>query len=731
MKLSKSVVPPIIAAIAALFSPCGNVLGQEKVIVERSALLRWDEIVRNDAHLNFWSIAPRAIHPPEYLPAGIPQGRSEGKLVKPGAYAASVQADVTRTLTSALDFEAIPDNNVTHPPDTQGAVGPSHIMTMLNTEVRIQNKSGGVISTVALESFWAALNGGPFDPRLHYDVIHGRWLASCSSRTWVFFAISSTSDPEGSWSFYAFVADPIGATWADYPRLGFNSKWIVIIASMAGPNGSQKMWVIDKSTALAGGPLTVTIFHPTATFAGQAYSPLVFPCVTYGSEPTLYLVSAIGERPDSVQLAYLSRITGTGGTPIWSMVPGSDSTGTGSFPTGARFEVAMVAADQLGSSTVKIETGGYTQGAVFRNGNVWFTMVNALPDSYESMNRMAIFWFEVDPQAMPRPVIQSGVIDGGPGTFCTYSSIAVNAANDVCIGFSQSDASMYVQASYTGRLSTHPPGMMIPVQTLKRGEGVYWKSWPDALSYCRWGDYSNTCVDPTDDMTFWTIQEYAGTPVGTGNGSGRWGTRWGKIEPASNLPVQISSFSADVRAGNRVQLEWTTLSEIENFGFEVQKSESAPSDFRTIAGSFLPGHGTTTLPRQYRYCDTTASPGQWYYRLNQIDLDGSSHYSQSVRVDLNPGVMEEPLPASFALFQNYPNPFNPSTTIGYRLAWRSHVTLAVYNTLGQRVSTLVDQHQPPGYYEVLYDASGMSSGVYFCRFRAGDYMQTRKLLLVH
>ena len=112
---------------------------------------------------------------------------------------------------------------------------------------------------------------------------------------------------------------------------------------------------------------------------------------------------------------------------------------------------------------------------------------------------------------------------------------------------------------------------MIPLQLLKAGEGVYWKSWP-SIYFERWGDYSNTCVDPEDDLTFWTIQEYAGTPVGSGNGSGRWGTRWGKIQPATALPIQLSSFSAVVLGGRHVQLDWITLSEVNNFGFEVQKS---------------------------------------------------------------------------------------------------------------------------------------------------------------
>jgi ABC-type arginine transport system permease subunit len=84
----------------------------------------------------------------------------------------------------------------------------------------------------------------------------------------------------------------------------------------------------------------------------------------------------------------------------------------------------------------------------------------------------------------------------------------------------------------------------------------------------------------------------------------------------------------------------------------------------------------------------------------------------------------------FTLNQNYPNPFNPSTTIRYGLPNRLLVTLTVYNTLGQQVATLVSGNQEAGYHEVKFDASGLSSGIYFYRMQAGSYVETKKLLLV-
>jgi hypothetical protein len=96
-----------------------------------------------------------------------------------------------------------------------------------------------------------------------------------------------------------------------------------------------------------------------------------------------------------------------------------------------------------------------------------------------------------------------------------------------------------------------------------------------------------------------------------------------------------------------------------------------------------------------------------------------------VEGQLNPGIPQE-----FRLEQNYPNPFNPSTTIRYGLPNRSHVTLSVFNTLGQSVSTLVNGEEEAGYHEVQFDGRHLSSGVYFYRIEAGSFVQTRKLLLI-
>lgn len=196
------------------------------------------------------------------------------------------------------------------------------------------------------------------------------------------------------------------------------------------------------------------------------------------------------------------------------------------------------------------------------------------------------------------------------------------------------------------------------------------------------------------------------------------------------VPIQLSSFSGRTLINNNVVLDWTTASEVNNYGFEIQKSQQAEGVFTTIAGSFIPGHGTTLVPQHYRYTDANASADTRYYRLRQIDLDGSINYSDPVYVSTLTEVGEKEVPSVFSLAQNYPNPFNPSTTIKYGLPKNAHVTLEVFNTLGQRVAVLVDEMQEAGYYHSNLDGQSLASGVYVYKLTAGSFVESKKLVLL-
>jgi M6 family metalloprotease-like protein len=200
----------------------------------------------------------------------------------------------------------------------------------------------------------------------------------------------------------------------------------------------------------------------------------------------------------------------------------------------------------------------------------------------------------------------------------------------------------------------------------------------------------------------------------------------------SALPIELTTFAASA-SGSGVVVSWQTASEVNNYGFEVEKDTvRAQSMFTVIPGSFLPGHGTALAPHTYTFVDSNATSGKWMYRLKQIDLDGTVHIFEPVLVDVTTTEAgnEPAIPTKYALQQNYPNPFNPNTTITYELPMAADVQLSVIDMLGREVSRLVDGRRNAGIYRVEYDATGLSSGAYFYRLSSAEYTQTRRLLLV-
>ncbi len=189
--------------------------------------------------------------------------------------------------------------------------------------------------------------------------------------------------------------------------------------------------------------------------------------------------------------------------------------------------------------------------------------------------------------------------------------------------------------------------------------------------------------------------------------------------PDSALPVELTFFIGEV-IGNGVLLNWQTATEINNYGFEIQRKNET-GDWQKI--NFIQGHGNSNSPKNYSFTDNNTVSGKVMYRLKQIDFDGKYEYSNIIQLQIE-------VPGKYILEQNHPNPFNPSTIIKYEIPANGNVSLIVYNILGREVSVLVNQYQNAGRYEIEYNSAGLSSGVYFYNLKSNIYSQTKRMLLV-
>ena len=193
----------------------------------------------------------------------------------------------------------------------------------------------------------------------------------------------------------------------------------------------------------------------------------------------------------------------------------------------------------------------------------------------------------------------------------------------------------------------------------------------------------------------------------------------------SPLPVELAAFTATANNGE-VALRWSTATELNNRGFEVEKSFNG-SEFVTVG--FVQGKGTTTEANQYSFNDRVADAGKYTYRLKQVDLDGTFAYSSEINVDVTN-------PVEFALEQNYPNPFNPSTEIKFSVASESNVRLVVYNVLGEVVASLVNEVRAAGAHTVNFNAAALPSGSYVYEISAAplngqqEFRSVKKMSLV-
>jgi len=436
------------------------------------------------------------------------------------------------------NFPGLGDNNTSIPPDVGGAVGPNHLMITLNTQVRVQDKSGVTISTVGLDAFFSPLGGSPnmFDPKVLFDPFEERWIITAvadseSASSSLMIGVTANNDPTGTWSLFQYDTDATNVNWFDYPSIGFNKNWIVVTGNMFsitdGSFGNAIVYIFDKLAIYGGTALPTVLNRPSAEGGASC------PAITLDDlEETEHLVSSFNSTSGNIRLY---TITGTPSTPVYTttmLFPTSATNWSHRPAGGADFAPQATVANLISNGDNRV------QNAVFRNGSLWCTQTVFLP-SGGSPTRSAVQWWELEPTA--GTVLQNEKIQDTSGVnFFAYPTLAINAYDDLLVGYSSFSSSQFASCNYSIRLNTDPLSTTQSSVQYKAGLAKYNKVFSTSN---RWGDYSSTCIDP-DDFSIWTIQEYAEMPSG---GSDRWGTEWNKWLPpvpelySKDLPLDIGA----------------------------------------------------------------------------------------------------------------------------------------------------------------------------------------------
>jgi hypothetical protein len=434
------------------------------------------------------------------------------------------QLNLVPSPAPAVALPGLSDNG-SIPPDTGGAVGPTHLIATANGEVRVQNRDGSLESSLSLQGFFSSLGvNDVFDPRTVYDPTSGHFVISAateraSAQSGVALAVSQTSDPTDGWNFYLIDADPADVRWIDFPILGFNNKWVVITGTMGSFDPAnplpvvQHLFACDKASLIAGtASCNLLIQDPFPGFDTPAYT-------LDASLDTEYLVRVSGGTGE----IFIDALTGPVGSEVLTLNVATASFGViwSDFPPAGNY------GPQAGSMIGLELDNGYVDNIVVRDGSIWGVNPAYLPG--DAPVRSTVHWFQMSPAGA---VEQSGFIDDATGArHFSYATLAVNAAHDVLVGYSRFKADEFVSAGYSFRFGTDPLGEMRGDREYKAGEDTYERLLGDRN---RWGDFSATQVDP-NDRHLWTIQEYAAA-------DNSWGTYWARVgnDPPDALCRDIS-----------------------------------------------------------------------------------------------------------------------------------------------------------------------------------------------
>jgi hypothetical protein len=444
------------------------------------------------------------------------------------------------------------------PPDPHIAVGPDHVIQVVNTSFRITDKNGVAQATISADSWYSGLVPGVFtyDPKIHYDHFAGRWImvwldvSTGIGRGNYLLSVSDDSDPNGVWYNWALPSNVNGAApsgnWADYQGVGFDGQALYFTSnqfSFAGSYEYVKMRIIAKAQLYSNtaGPVSWTDFWDLRDEWGNTMIG-VRPAVVYTAPGEYYLT---GNSPFTTSTYItLYRLLNPLSAPSLSIV---------NVPVAA---TALPPNAVQPSGVTPLDGGGYNAGLrcepVYRDSSLWLAHgVRSGPSGQYSSVR----YLRID---VTTSSASEDVVFGADGYWHIYPALVVDKDNNVAVTYTRTSASEYASACYAWRLDTDAPGLQ-GSEVFRAGASTYVRS--DG-SRNRWGDYMGIALDPADRNNFWAFTEY----VPSANSWGTWvqsfrlapyaGVRlqagagvldFGRMEAgtADTLAIALTNFGAD------------------------------------------------------------------------------------------------------------------------------------------------------------------------------------------
>lgn len=548
--------------VASAEPPASGRRGAREVS-DGGGLISFSEMAADEARSGRSPQGPRAARP-------RPKARSGARPLVSGSQslelqpASTAEADLSFAPASAgpspapaSSFLGLLDNASTYNPDTQGAIGTNHVVTMLSSEVRIHTRQGVPLSTVSLTNFWGRTE--VYDPRILYDPFSHRWIAcavgspSAAGRA-LLVAVSMTADPGGTWNRRSVPAGLEGNVFIESPNMGMTKDWITIQLNAFDQTNflfhSSEIRAFNKQLLYSGGAASAAFFRDTNAIT--EYNAAV-PAINYDDTfATNFLVANWVGNGNGIGFLRLYSISGPVGGELFNDygTNGLLVAGTGS-PNPPWDDYPMATYDnflpQQGTTEKIFVADSRIQNVVYRAAGLWCVHHVFLPVTAGSTvpTRAAVQWWNLTTGGS---VLQRGRIDDPTGIKSyAFPSIAVNQYEDVLIGYTRFGANQYPSANYSYRGFEDAFSSLRSDVVLKAGEAKYFVDAGGGLNY--WGDWSATVVDPLNDTDLWTLQEYASAPVG---GVDRWGTWWGQIGPQTSLSLTATDAPDPVIAGANV-----------------------------------------------------------------------------------------------------------------------------------------------------------------------------------